>query len=540
MPSNNDPNPVLYRILRSPFCLFFALWLILMLASRSAMFRDPGTFWHVAVGENIISTRQVPREDLYSYTFSGHPWISDYWLAEIAMAAIHRTAGWDGLLTVTAAILAGIYAFIAGRLSRGGIHWLLVGAILALIFLASSHQFHVRPLVLTLAGLTIVFSLLVDVEAGRKSLHHLWLLAPLFVLWANAHGGVLAGVGSVGLCALGWFLLWAAGKDSPIQNFHHVLETLLLISVLLLSLLINPYGVYLIRSWFETLTMPLPRLIQEHGPLDLTSAIGCATLTLGLIYAIVLLTAWPQHLRITWLLPLVFIALAVRVRNTPLFAITAALALPDMLPYSRLATWLQLRKWLSIPSETPAVHNAGCHAHACRGHDTAPPHDTFAIFKKVFFPLSLVSIVLFFQSSKIPLPIFGSGWARFDPAEWPVELLPELQKINEKPSTSNLRIFNDLKFGGFLIYHTPNLKIFVDDRCSLYGSEFLLAYDSARRDDPGRIDLWHGRYQFEYALVEAGAPFDAYLRQSDRWILLGRSAAAALYQFHLGIPNNMN
>ena len=529
MPSIIAPNPALLRILRSPFCLFFALWLILMIAGHSAMFRDPGTFWHVVVGENIISTRQVPQEDLYSFTFHGQPWVSDYWLAEIAMASIHRMAGWDGLLTVTAAILAGIYAFIASRLSRAGMHWLLVGTILALMFLASSHQFHVRPLVLTLAGLTIVFSLLVDVEAGRKSLHHLWLLAPLFILWTNVHGGVLSGVGGVGLCALGWLLLWAAGKDSPIHNFHQALETLLLISVLLLSLLINPYGVYLIRSWFETLAMPLPELIQEHGPLDLTSPMGCAISTLGVIYATILLSALPQRLRITWLLPLVFFALALRVRNTPLFAITAALALPDMLPYSRLANWLIRRGWFSIPPETPA----GCHAHACRGHDTAPSHNIFAIFKIIIFPLSLVCIVLFFQSSKIPLPIFGSGWARFDPADWPVELLPELRKINEKASASSQRIFNDLKFGGFLIYHAPNLKIFVDDRCSLYGGKFLLAYDSARRDDPRQIDPWQGRYQFDYALVEAGAPFDAYLGQSGRWTLLGRSAAAALYQFHL-------
>ena len=160
-----------------------------------------------------------------------------------------------------------------------------------------------------------------------------------------------AGVGSVGLCALGWFLLWAAGKDSPIHNFHQALETLMLISVLLLSLLINPYGVNLIRSWFETLAMPLPKLIQEHGPLDLASPIGCATLTLGVIYAIILLSALPQRLRITWLLPLVFFALALRVRNAPLFAITAALALPDMLPHSRLANWLIRRGWFSIPPE---------------------------------------------------------------------------------------------------------------------------------------------------------------------------------------------
>ncbi len=158
------------RIPLATLCLFFALWLMFMIAGRSAMFRDPGTFWHVVVGENILSSRQLPREDTFSFTRSGQPWIADQWLAEIAMAAVHRAAGWEGLLTIAAAVLAGVYAFIAARLLRAGVHWLLTGAILALVLLAGSHQFHVRPLVLTLAGLTISFSLLVDVEAGRKSL----------------------------------------------------------------------------------------------------------------------------------------------------------------------------------------------------------------------------------------------------------------------------------------------------------------------------------------------------------------------------------
>ena len=57
---------------------------------------------------------------------------------------------------------------------------------------------------------------------------------------------------------------------------------------------------------------------------------------------------------------------------------------------------------------------------------------------------------------------------------------------------------------------------------------------------PDKSTSWQRQYQFDYALVEAGAPFDAYLRQSGRWTLLGRSAAAALYQFHLGFPNNIN
>jgi hypothetical protein len=519
MSANASSKPVQFPGLRLSFCLFIVLWLILMLAGRSAMFRDPGTFWHVVVGEKILSTGQVPQRDNFSFTRHGQPWISDYWLAEIALAAIHRLTGWDGLLTITAAILAGIYTFITIRLLRAGIHWLLAGTILALVFLASSHQFHVRPLILTIAGLTITFGMLVDVEAGRKSLHSCWLLAPLFILWANMHGGVLAGVGCFGLCGLGWFLLWVAGKDSPINNVRQVLEMLLLIAVILLSLLVNPYGANLIHSWFVTLSMPLSKVIQEHGPLDLAAPIGLATLTLGLIYAIVLLSTLPQRPRITWLMPLVFFALSVRVRNTPLFALTAVLSLPDMLPYSRLADWLKRRNWLSVFSTMPSP---GAHTRRIP-----------CFFTNSLLPMALVALVLTLQTTDISMPILGKGWVRFDSATWPVELLPELKKINGQASPTDRRIFNDLRFGGYLIYHTPDLKIFIDDRCSLYGSKFLLAYDAARRNDPKQIDLWQQQCHFRYALVEAGGPFDRHLRKSAHWTMLGQSAAATLFQFNL-------
>lgn len=250
---------------KSSFWIFFALWLILMLTGRYSMFRDPGTFWHVVVGEQIIFNGQIPHNDNFSFTQSGEPWIADQWLAEIGMAGVYRLAGWDGLLTITTAILAGVFTFIATKLLHGGIHWLLTGTIIALLLLTGSHQFHVRPLVFTFVGLTVTFSLLVDIENGKTILRRCWLLVPLFILWTNLHGGVLIGVGCVGLCTLGWLMLWAAGKESPIQGRLQVLEMLLLVSVLSLSLLINPFGMNLIRAWFLTLFMPLPKLIQNMG-----------------------------------------------------------------------------------------------------------------------------------------------------------------------------------------------------------------------------------------------------------------------------------
>ena len=186
------------------------IWLILLLAGRSDMLRDPGSFWHVAAGEKMLAAGQVIREDPFSFTRAGQPWVADQWLAECGMAAVHRLAGWDGLLLLTATLLAGVYAWIGARLLRGGLHWLPAVLLLAVAMLVGSPQFHVRPLIVTIVLLGVTFAWLVDVEAGSRRLRQLWWLVPLFLLWTNVHGGVLGGLGTVALCVGGWCLV-AAG-----------------------------------------------------------------------------------------------------------------------------------------------------------------------------------------------------------------------------------------------------------------------------------------------------------------------------------------
>ena len=449
----------------------------------------------------------MPRVDPFSFTRNGQPWVADQWLAEGGMAAVHRVAGWDGLLLIAVTILAATYAWLAARLLRGGLHWLPTALLLALVLLAGSPQFHVRPLVLTIGLLGVTFAWLVDVDAGRRSCRQLWWFVPLLVFWANVHGGVLAGLGTVGLCAFGWCAAWALGKPSPVHHFRDAIAMLVLTATLPLTLLVNPYGLALPQALWETLAMPLPSLIDEHAPLDFADPFGGATLLLAAMYLIVLLATLPRWPRVAWLLPLVWFLLAIqRVRNAPLFAVTTAVALADLLPQSRAAKWLQHRGMFAPLSPSA-------------------PSD----WRAAMLPLVVVLAAMTIQAAGVSLPVVGRGWARFDPARWPVDLLPKLAEINDS-NPADTRIFNDLDFGGFLMYHAPRLRVFVDDRCSLYGGEFLRAYDHARRDDPAQIDRWQRQYGFRYALVQSGGQFDRHLAAAGQWTLLGRTPVAALYQ----------
>lgn len=116
---------MLRKLFRVETWIFFGIWLFFMLFGRSKLFHDPGTFWHIVVGERILSTGRLIYKDAFSFTRFGHPWIAQERLGELIMALIHRIAGFDSLLLAASTLLASFYTWIANRLLRAGIHPLL-------------------------------------------------------------------------------------------------------------------------------------------------------------------------------------------------------------------------------------------------------------------------------------------------------------------------------------------------------------------------------------------------------------------------------
>jgi hypothetical protein len=521
----------LQRLWSAEAGIFLGLWLALLCFGRTELFRDPGVFWHTATGERMLDQGQIVRSDPYSFTFPGQSWVDNQWLADCGMAWIYRDGGWDSLLLATATVLAAVYAGLAGRLLRAGLHVLPALLVVGLALAASSQNFHVRPLVVTIALQGWMFARLVDVEAGRRPIRSLAWLVPVFVLWQNCHGGVLAGLGTLGLVFLGWsmnFLLrgratithlsprgrGAGGEGArfarilncPIRCWRDMAVLATILAASLAGVLLNPYGLDLPRSWLKVLSLPLGQLIQEHAPLDLRQPFGLLAAVLGLGYLAALVGVWPRRPRITWLIPLLWFVLAAqRVRNAPLAAIVTVIAMADLLPHTRWTRWLSAHDLWKGPTT--------------RVSDSASP----GLLSRVALPAMavLVAVAILFS---------GPGWVRLDSARWPVALLPELRAIEDQAGGDGRPIFNDMLFGGFLIFHTPRLPIFIDDRCEQYGRDFLLAYDRCRRQDPRQIEAWRRQYHFDLALVESGSPLDRYLDSNGRWTLVRRSGPAALWR----------
>lgn len=495
---------------------FLCIWTGLMGAGRDRLFRDPGTFWHVVLGEHILHTARVPTADTFTFTRSGRPFVADQWLAEALMALCHRLAGWEGLLLLSATLLAGVYAWIGGRLIQAGISPLWSAGILAGVLLASAHNFHVRPLLVTILFQAVWFAGLLAVEAGRVPIKRLWLLAPLAVLWANLHGGVLAGLGTLAMTAALWiFLGWWAGRGL-IHSLPGAIRLGVIVVVSFLAVLVNPYGVGLPQTWYSTLQMNLGEWIQEHRPWHVREPAGWAAIVLLLGYLSLLFSAAKaRKFQAAWIVPIVWFVMGLqRVRNLPLFAVTAALAIAELFSATQEAASQEPE------AERDCAEGAGPPASSPSGRT----------WRRCVLPGILVLMAFGLQTAGWKVPLLGSHWVRLSPDRWPVGLLPELQAASGQ-SPEGSRIFNDLDFGGFLIYFTPRWRIFIDDRCALYGEDFLRAYDQARRQEPGQLDRWQTKYGFRWALVHHRSRFDRYLSAQPAWKCLGRDQAAAWYQW---------
>ena len=516
---------------------WLVVWLLLMWAGRDRLFQDPGTFWHLAWGQQMLQTGQIPRIDQFSFTRAGQPVVADQWLAELLMALVHRLAGWEGLLLLVASGLAWLYGWMGARLIRAGVCPVWAAAGLATVFLASAHNFHVRPLIATLILQALWFDGLLAVEAGRRSIRHLWLFVPISILWSNLHGGLLAGLGTLSLCTALWVVLGWMARKGPVRSAAQGLHLAAITAACWMAVLLNPYGLDLPRTWYATLTMPLGRWIQEHRPWTPEQPAGWAALGLGAVYLGLLIRAIRGgEFRATWTMPMVWFWLGLRcVRHLPLFAELAALTIADLASAIRKGSTngkLSCAEGF-YPTDVPLGGSACADPEGTSRADRAPSGSpSFSgreKWRKYALPGVLVGAALVLQIGGRPAPLMGAGWVRFSPERWPMGLLPKLQAVSSQ-CPEGVKIFNDLDFGGWLIYFTPGFRVFIDDRCALYGEEFLAAYEESRRHRPAQLDQWQQEYGFLWALVRRESSWDRYLARQPHWQCLGRDQAAAWYQ----------
>src|SRR6266704_3097867 len=147
---------------------------------------DPDIWWHLRNAEYLFQHHQFPRADMYSFTVEGHPWINHEWLSEIPYYLAWRAGGLSGVVAVMFATISLIFLGLLYLSYMETRHF--KAAIVACCFLTFIASVSFGPRTILFGYLYLVLLLVILQRFRQKGNAPLWLIPPLFCLWANTHG----------------------------------------------------------------------------------------------------------------------------------------------------------------------------------------------------------------------------------------------------------------------------------------------------------------------------------------------------------------
>jgi hypothetical protein len=423
----------------SVIALLFGIWaLVAPIGYSHGMLNADGDLGrHIVLGNHVLR-HGVAFPDVFSNTKAGEEFIAYEWLSEVILALVHS---WGGLAAV--AILAGLLIassvaivalFLRGRLEAGGI--LLVGTYAVVLtyphWIARPHLF---------SFVTLAVLLLFTCLPGNWKRH--LGLAVLFSLWANLHPGF-----PYGLAVLFAFLVGDA-LDHPTRQ--RALVNGLSGMAAFLGTFVNPLGWGL--HWniaHHLMDTGAMGLVEEFQPVAWASPYGILFF-LGLAGFVWILSVRGKRPPLSAFLPFIasLFAALLAVRNVPLFAL---FALPLMVEaISRdISAW----RWRAIEDARQVMEADDRRAR------TVP---------YLVGTLGLL-LVLAGTSGRVgPLQVVEDGFSNED---MPVEAVRRAREAG----LSHHTLFNEYRWGGYILYAWPEQTIFIDGMANFFGSSLMEEY----------------------------------------------------------------
>lgn len=465
--------PVLLAVL-------FAFVVFLAIPKKIA---DPDIGWHLRNAQIQLHTHAFLRQDLYSFTTRGKPWMDHEWLSEIPFYFAWRAFGLRGIFLVTVAAIETILLGILGLayLESKSIKAAFVVSFLA-IFLAGV-SFGPRTLLFGWIFLVAELGLL----AGfRRGCDFLWALPLVFLLWVNAHGSWIIGLVVLGLFAVSGSVEGSWGSIEATRWSRPQARKLAWVSLLsALAVFVNPYGWRLVLYPFDMAFHQQLNIanVEEWRSLDFHSTRGkivLAAMAAAILLQLVRRRKWRLH-QVLFLLLGTYAALT----YSRFLFLAAILVVPFLA--EDLSQWMPYdadrdRPWLNAPIILGSV----------------------------------VAAVLLFPTNR---QLNDSGSSLY-----PEGALTYLQTFHPHGN-----VFNDYLWGGYLIWNVRQVPVFIDSRVDVFERNGVLAdYLHAIRIEDTLAIL--DKYSIQYVLFENHRPLSYLLQHTPGWKVDYQDKTAVLFE----------
>ncbi len=409
------PSLITSRNIAAAAILFF----VLLYSSISLW--DPDFWWHINTGRYILEHKALPDEDPFSFTPPAKNErrntlvLKGYWLGQIVLYKVYEAVGVSGTILFRTFLLA-LTLFLVWRFVRNGNTYLA----LANLLLAGNILFYFtgeRPQTLVFPLAVLMFVVIQGYLGGEKGKAVIFL--PLITLiWANIHASVLFAMAVIALYMISVLLFSKDATPTKKVSFAAVC----LFSIL--AAFLSPMKETLVTGFAD-----FQRSIIRSESVEFFSPFKLLT-AYGKFYP----GYWICILATTYLL----------LTNTRVVPLSTTL----ILALSSLLSLTGARYMVFYALSTPLLFRL-------------PQLKANGYVRTAVLALSIVPVLL------------NLGY--FTPFNFSIRETFPAQSTHILKDREPRKVFTYLEWGGFVAYHLPGTKTFIDGR--MLNAETLMQYE---------------------------------------------------------------
>ena len=209
---------------------------------------DTDLWYHLSGGRYFFQNNMIPRSGFFSFLAESREWTNYYWFFQVIVYRIYRLTGYHGLVILKAMIFVITVSAIASFLLKGEknekqiFYFILIFILLSIGLLPRYYAF-LRP---HICSYLFIVTFIYLIEFRPRPIIFLPVLS---ALWANVHGIEYPVIVLIGFSYLFEYFIKLFKKDETFTRTD--LYFLIPIVLSLWTILINPYGIELLRAPFN-------------------------------------------------------------------------------------------------------------------------------------------------------------------------------------------------------------------------------------------------------------------------------------------------
>jgi hypothetical protein len=452
---------------------------------------DPDVWWHLRTGQWIVEQGNVTATDPFSSYGQDKPWVAYSWLFEVGLYGLFQAFGLTGILLFRVLMSFVVLVVIHAMVVRHEPRFARATVITGIAFLALAPILNERPWLFSILFCALTLEAIRSLRDGPGS-KAVWLLPLGYALWANLHIQFVYGLFLLGLaCAAPLLDRLVFGREvdpsAKAAGSPGWWKLVALTGACVAATLINPYHVGLYGVALEYAGQSVPyEIIQEFQALAFRGPSSWAVLALAGAAAFAL----GRRARLSTF-------------DVLLLAATAYFAF-----HSRRDVWFVVLAAVAIlgTGGQPSAQNA-------RGWAPRP--------LGMLVAGAGVALLLVFIGGQRNLGEDGLEARVAD--KFPTQAAAVVEDRGYAGP-----LFNDINWGGYLIWRLPQRLVCLDCRTNLHGDERMLRHVETMQGLPG-WDADPDLVRAGVVIIPVRQPLASLLRFHPRFQLVYEDPVAAVF-----------